>query len=639
MSDHIEGSKADMEQKKRSARPAGLMPELFDPARPLPAAASMERCVLSCFMQDPAFTAEAVGGRLREEHFSIEAHAILWRLITDRFNVGRPVDPPSVLRALQESGELERIGGPATVSEVYTATLNLSNAAYYGNEVHKTYVQRKRVLLFSRCVSRLMDPAAGGEEGDEIVAELEAELLALSGDKFYSAREQRESGEVLVDVVESLLYRYAHRGQILGLQWGFPEVDRRCNGFQEEDFIVVAARPAMGKTAFATSICERVAMDTLNGRDGVNVPVLFFSLEMSDKQIVERSLMGRSHMSLGSARTGMFSHAQGSVLYAACESLKKTKGLPTLKRAGILTATAVDNYGQWLQRNPKRMEGVQRKVANEFEGKYERWQREVETEMSELAVALASIDSGVITWKDGYGMTTAAIRAEIRKWVRRIKWQRGTGAPPPLVCIDYLQLVKGVRRSSKDDPRQNIVEVCETFKGLAKELGIVVMGLAQIKRNDKNPGAEPQLHEIKESGAFEEYADYVFTVHRPCYYKPWRALKQPDRNRWDKLALGRDRAEMDEARGGGDDDDDSGPPISDDEWTQAALAFRASGMSTDDWTGQTYYESDVLLGIKKARHGPTDDVRILFRGPEVRFVPVQEKLFSNNPDEREHGGD
>lgn len=635
MTDHIAGSRADIE-KKRSARPAGL-PEL-DPSMPLPSAADMERCVLSCFMQAPAFAAEAVGGRLKEEHFTVGAHGIVWRVMCDRFNVGQPVDPPALIRALIESKELEQIGGAATLSEIYTAAPNPAQAAYYGGKVHESYVQRRRVLLGMRFTAAMMDPGAA-TEGDEIVAELEAELLALSGDKFYSAREQRESGEVLVDVVESLLYRYAHRGQILGLQWGFPEVDRRCNGFQEEDFLIVAARPAMGKTAFATSICERVAMDTLNGRDGVNVPVLFFSLEMSDKQIVERSLMGRSHMSLGSARTGMFSHAQGSVLYAACESLKKTKGEPTLKRAGILTATAVDNYGQWLQKNPRRLEAVQRKIAKEFEGKYDRWQRGVEMEMSELAVALASIDSGLITWKDGYGMTTASIRAEIRKWVRRIKWQRGTGAPPPLVCIDYLQLVKGVRKSSKDDPRQNIVEVCDTFKGLAKELGIVIMGLAQIKRNDKNPGAEPQLHEIKESGAFEEYADYVFTLHRPCYYKPWRALKQPDRNRWDKLALGRDRAEVDEARGGGDDDDDNGPPISDEEWTQAALAFRASGMTTDDWTGQAYYEADVLLGIKKARHGPTDDVRILFRGPEVRFVPVQEKLFSNNPDEREHGGD
>ncbi len=636
MSDHITGSKADIaEQKKRSARPESL--PLLDAQMALPSAADMERCVLSCFMQAPAFAAEAVGGRLKEEHFTVGPHGILWRVMQDRFNLGQPVDPPALIRALVESKELDHIGGSAALSEIYIAAPNPAQAAYYGGKVHESYVQRRRVLLGMKFTAAMMDPGAA-TGGDEIVAEFEAELLALSGDKFYSAREQRTSGEVLEDVVESLLHRYTHRGQILGLQWGFPEVDRRCNGFQEEDFIIVAARPAMGKTAFATSICERVAMDTLNGRDGVNVPVLFFSLEMSDKQIVERSLMGRSHMALGSARTGMFSHAQGSVLYAARESLRATRGLPCLERAGALVKTAIDGYSGWLARNSKRMEAVQRKIAKEFEGKYDRWQREVETEMGELASALATIDSGIITWKDGYGMTTAAIRAEIRKWVRRIKWQRGTGAPPPLVCIDYLQLVKGVRKSSKDDPRQNIVEVCDTFKGLAKELGIVVMGLAQIKRNDKNPGAEPQLHEIKESGAFEEYADYVFTLHRPCYYKPWRALQQPDRNRWDKLALGRDRAEVDEARGG-NDDDDNGPPISDDEWTQAALAFRASGLSADDWTGQTYYEADVLLGIKKARHGPTDDVRILFRGPEVRFVPVQEKLFSNNPDEREHGGD
>lgn len=635
MSDHIEGSKADLEQKKRSTRPAGL--PVLDPSVPLPAAADMERCVLSCFMQAPSFTAEAVGGRLKEEHFTVGAHGLLWRVMCERFNGGQPVDPPTLIRALIESKELEQIGGPATLSEIYTAQQNAAQAAYYGGKVHAAYVQRRRVLLGMRFTAAMMDPGAA-TEGDEIVAELEAELLALSGDKFYSAREQRPSSSVLKNVVQKLIHRYTHRGQILGLQWGFPEVDRRCNGFQEEDFIVVAARPAMGKTAFATSICERVGMDALNS-GGENVPVLFFSLEMSDEQIVERRLMGQAHMSLGSARTGMFSHAQGSVLFASCESLEKTRGQTILQRAGQMVETALRNYMAWLDRSPKRMAAVKKRIAQEFGGKDEAFVRHLETEMGELACALAAIDSDVITWKDGYGMTTAAIRAEIRKWIRSIKWQRGTGAPPPMVCIDYLQLVKGVRKTSKDDLRQNMIEVCDTFKGLAKELGIVIMGLAQIKRNDKNPGAEPQLHEMQESGALEQYADYVFTLHRPCYYKPWRVLKQPDRNRWDKLALGRDRAEVNDARGGGDDDDDNGPPISDEEWTQAALAFRASGMTTDDWTGQTYYEADVLLGIKKARHGPTDDVRILFRGPEVRFVPVQEKLFSNNPDEREHGGD
>lgn len=581
----LPGSKAD---HARRAAP------MADPGLPLPTAVDMERCVISALMQAPAHAMDVIGARLRGEHFSVPAHAALWDICVQQINTGRPVDPVSVTQVLYDRGLVAEFGGPAFVSEIFTASPNPAHAAHYGTQVHEKWRQRQCALHCSTALSAIL---AGIEPHalTEIIGDLESRLMVLGQETLNTTKGLRTGEDVMMDTLATLQTRHRNKGKILGLQFGFPDLDRRINGFQREDFLIVCARPAMGKTSLATSFAENVAIESVNRE---NRPVLMFTLEMSDAQIMERSLLGRARIGLGKGRTGMFSDAEAAVLYAAKKSLAATRGQSTAARRTALILESLDSLEAYCTKKGR--------FENMNKGELADFFKEARGSIERFAAAVTATANGLFHFYDGYGVTVQEIRSTIRQWIRRIGWTRESNAmAPPLVVIDYLQLVKPSQKKNIGDPRLTAVEVCEAMKGTAKELGIVIMGLAQVKTNDKRPDAEPQLSDIKESGAFGEYPDYVFTLHRQSYYKHWDKLTEEQQEDWNTRA------------------------------TSHKKAREASGLPEDEWNGEAYYRGHAKIGIKKARHCPTDDITVFFRGPEVRFIPITDELYSTNAAHRE----
>src|SRR6188474_1344043 len=97
---------------------------LYDPARAMPSAVDMERCVISCMMQAPDFAVGLAMEKLTPEHFSVEAHSLLFEMVVRQFDAGKPVDPVSLTQLLHDRDLIGKVGGPAFVSEVYTASPN-----------------------------------------------------------------------------------------------------------------------------------------------------------------------------------------------------------------------------------------------------------------------------------------------------------------------------------------------------------------------------------------------------------------------------------------------------------------------------------------------------------------------------------
>lgn len=563
------------------------------PSQSLPAAVDLEKSLLSCIMQAPDSMA-LVRVPIAAEDFFVEIHGYLWELILREAQSGRPTDVVSIAQIIYDRGHMDKFGDPATLSDIYATAPNPAQAGHYASVVMEQSRRRQLVRSCWDTAQAVLDNGAPEESDFKTIVEgLEGQLMRLLRLTQHSRKGQRSALDVTISVVEKLKLRYSQRGQPLGLTLGFPDLDRVMNGLQPGDFCTVAARPAMGKTSLATAFAEAIAADACNRR---NRPVMLFTLEMSDEDIQERSLMGRARTAISKARTGMFSDAEGSVVRVAPRVLRETQGKgPEQVRDALILATLDELEGYWRRKEERGTFTLTREK-----------QQQANDQIQSLCSALAITSSSLITFYDGYGVTTAEVRQEIRRWLKRIDWHPGDDLCPPLVIIDYIQLIKPSEKKAKGEPRLAIMEACEVLKGIAKEFGIAIMPLAQVGRgSEENARKMPGLKDLKESGAIEEYSDYVIFIHRPCYYTKWDYLKDDDKEKWQELADGRNRSSVREK------------------------------LKEDAWTAQTYYEAHALLSIGKGRHCATADVDILFRGDLMRFSTKTPAMFSTNKEHRQ----
>lgn len=564
------------------------------PSTVLPASIPMEQCALSCMMQAPDFAGPVAMDRLRADDFSIETHGILFDLISRQISAGQPTDPVTITSLLYDRNLIEKMGGPGAVSDIYAASPNPGHAPHYVGEVAKKSRRRAFVRGCWDAAAAVMEKCPEEEDFRAVQDELEGIILGIQGGANGSRKGQRSGREVVLSAVDAFKARYAARGKVLGLALGFHDLDRILNGLQPEDFVIVAARPAMGKTALATAFADNIAVGAANQS---NVPVLMFTLEMSDQQIMERSLLGRARMLFSKGRTGMFSDAEGAVFRTAREAITAHPKATTDELRNAIAHAAIDHLESfWKYKAEKKgFEITKAKIA------------EANDQIMELAAAIAANATGQLTFFDGYGVTTATIRAEIRRWVRKIGWDPANrGMCPPLVIIDYIQLVKPSIKKNAGDPRLALNEVCDILKGAAKELGICIMGLAQIGRSaETNKGNLPMMKDIKESGAVEEYADLIMALHRESYYKEWDDLKEDDRGFWETAAKARNNSKPRDI------------------------------LREDYWSAQTFYEAQATVCILKGRNAATGKVEILFHGTQMRFTTKTPALFANNKDNRQ----
>lgn len=559
--------------------------------RELPAAPELERCVLSCMMQAPDY-AGPLAGRLSAEDFGTEVHGELFDLLRHRIGHGNAVDGVSIVQALDDRGMLEKIGGIAAVSDIYAAAPNPSHARHYVTEV----AYKARLRMFIRgCwdhAAKAMDSCPEESAFVALQESMEGLLMAIQRTGETVSKGLREGADVAVDVIRNLALRYKHRGKILGLALGFHDLDRIVNGLQRKDFVVVCARPAMGKTALGAAFADQIAVSACNQRQ---VPVLMVTLEMSDDAIMERSLLGRARMAFAKGRTGMFSDAEGAVWRTAEDAIRQNRGKTAREIYTAISHAALDALEKFWAYKAEH-HGFE--ITN---GKMQDAAAQIEV----LADAISAITAGSLTFYDDTDITIAQLRAVIRRWYRKLNWD-ASDMCPPLVVIDYIQLVKPSEKKYRGDPRLTLNEVCATLKSTAKELGICIMGLAQIGRSaESNKGNRPMMKDIQESGAVEQFADLIMALHREPYYQRWTDMKEDDQGFWNKAADARNKSKEREA------------------------------LKESPWTGETWYGAQATVDILKGRNSATGRVDILFHGPQMRFTTKTPALYSNNPDMRQ----
>jgi replicative DNA helicase len=413
----------------RTKRAAPVMRESPPPGLTPPANLEAEQSVLGAILLRSQ-ALDQVADLLTPADFYRSGHGQIFQAMLDLWSRGEPVDLVTVTALLKERARLEEVGGPVFLAALSEHVGTAANAVYYARLVHEKAVMRRLLECSQNIAQACLAPV---EDVEEFLDKAENEIFKVAESKIRFGFQPLDS---LVEKEVGLLEAIWHREQsrITGVPSGFPDLDQLTAGFQQGDLIIIAARPSMGKTALALNIAFNAAYHA-------QVPVGFFSLEMSKEQMVRRLLSSAGEIDASHLRRAYF---------------------------------------------PEEDE----------------WKRLQEAASYLLECPIYIDDS------------PAATVLEVRSKARRLRAEDKLG----LLIVDSLQLMRG--RSDAPSREQEISDISRSLKALAKELSVPVIALSQLSRKvEDRPKKEPQLADLRESGAIEQDADVILFIYRDEVYR------------------------------------------------------------------------------------------------------------------------
>ncbi len=290
-----EGMPRDSERRgRRRESGSGAVSTATIEARDRPANIDAERAVLGSIMLKPD-VCDDVALAVRPEDFADESYQLLYRHLLDLHDSGKRIDATIVVERLKTKGDLDRVGGMATLADVVEAVPHAAHASHYAQIVRDKAMLRS---LIDAGTDILRDAYDSSDEPRQ--------LLARAEERIFSILERRSSAEakpiqaVLEDVLVRMDARMKHEHTIGGVETGFTELDSLCGGLHNSELVILAARPSMGKTAFAMNIAEHVAIN-------LRQPALFVSLEMACMELADRLLCSAAQVNGHRLRNGTIS--------------------------------------------------------------------------------------------------------------------------------------------------------------------------------------------------------------------------------------------------------------------------------------------------------------------------------------------
>ncbi|MBQ3459687.1 MAG: replicative DNA helicase [Solobacterium sp.] len=280
-------------------------------ARVLPSAPEAEATLLGNMMVYPSAARIAMEEGLSEEDFFVEANRRIFLAIDSLYKQGERIDLTTVVTRLKDMDMLDKCGGVSYLSDLSDASVTSANVKSYVNMVHDKAVIRKMI----EAAETLAEEGYSGQTDiNEYLDACEKAVLEISRNR--RTNEFRTSPELITGVLENIQKMSDNRTDITGLKTGFNDFDHTLHGLQKGDLIVLAARPAMGKTAVALNMAMNVAAYQPRGA------VAIFSLEMAAEQLAMRLLSAKSHIPGDKLRTGRLNDADWNRLNEAAGELK-----------------------------------------------------------------------------------------------------------------------------------------------------------------------------------------------------------------------------------------------------------------------------------------------------------------------------
>ena len=278
-----------------------------------------EQAVLGAMLIDKEAIAKATEV-LSADDFYREAHRVIFSAMLELYNKNEAVDMVTVTEILKRDNKLEDIGGIAYITSLANVVLTAANVKYHAEIVAEKSVLRQLVRVSTEI-------AAMGYEANEDVGTLldtaESRILEISNRK--KKNDFTAINDILMDSVQSIESLLQNKGGLTGLPAGFADLDKLTSGLHPSDFIILAARPSMGKTALALNIVQNVALRAHKVIGGEPRSVAFFSLEMSKEQLVNRMLCAEAGIDSQRPRVGEMQDEDWTHLWDACDTMSRAK--------------------------------------------------------------------------------------------------------------------------------------------------------------------------------------------------------------------------------------------------------------------------------------------------------------------------
>ncbi|MGA2764231.1 MAG: replicative DNA helicase [Spirochaetia bacterium] len=246
---------------------------------------------------------------VRAEDFYKGAHQRVYEAILSLFDRGQSIDLITLAEELRARGTLEQCGGAAYISRLTSAVPTSANVEYYARIVQAASIRRTLARVSQEIIAQAHDNSS---EISVILEDAERKIFEISDRNqtgtYYPAK------EIVKQTFDAIEKHYHSKTEYTGIPSGFKELDQLTMGFQNSEFIVIGARPSVGKTAFALTIAANMSIRQ-------KIPVGFFSLEMSSMAIMQRLLSMEARLDSQRMRTGMLSPADFSRITEACGRL------------------------------------------------------------------------------------------------------------------------------------------------------------------------------------------------------------------------------------------------------------------------------------------------------------------------------
>jgi replicative DNA helicase len=413
----------------RKRKNASVIPADYQGRVP-PHARDLEEAVLGAMMLESEKINEVID-ILSEAHFYSPENKVVFRAISALNNEGKTaVDLLTVNNHLRSTNELELIGGSYYLAMLTNKVTSAANIAFHARILTQKMIQRELIRVSGEIAHDAFDDS---EDSFILLDESERKLYEIKNNGL--KRNFQDIDKLVKRALKDLEERSkTETDGITGVASGFSDLDRITAGWQPSDLVILAARPAMGKTAFALSLVRNAAVDFKKS-------VMVFSLEMADVQLVNRLISAEAEV--------------------AADKIRKSD----------LTEE------EWLR--------LQSKTVN-------------------LSQCKIFIDD-----------TPQLNIFDLNAKCRRVHSQHGLD----MVVVDYLQLLRHESKG-QGNREQEIAFISRSLKGLAKELSVPVIALAQLSREvEKRNNKRPQLSDLRESGSIEQDADMVMFLYRDEYYQ------------------------------------------------------------------------------------------------------------------------
>ena len=243
-----------------------------------PQAKELEEAVLGALMlEKDAYS--IVSDILKPECFYEHTHQLIYSAIVDLAMFQKPIDMLTVTEQLRRRGDLEEVGGEFFITELTGRVASAANIEFHARIIAQKYLARELIRFSSEIQTKAFDET---NDVDDLMQEAEGKLFEISQRNV--KKDVTQIDPVIEEAIKLLEIASNRKDGLSGLQTGFHDLDKMTSGWQNSDLVIIAARPAMGKTAFVLSMAKNMALN-------YNTPVALFSLEMSNVQLVNRLIV------------------------------------------------------------------------------------------------------------------------------------------------------------------------------------------------------------------------------------------------------------------------------------------------------------------------------------------------------------